>query len=106
MRQLLFNVKGQTLDKSNKSTFNGIVAGTSGYLAVKFIFYGNDWAGCTKAASFWIDDQEYGALLDKYDSCLIPKEALVGDRFEVSLTGMKDDYIIKTNKIEVRQEVV
>lgn len=106
MRQLLFNVKGQALDKSNKRTFNGIVAGTSGYLSVKFIFYGNDWAECTKAVSFWVNDQEYGVLLDKYDSCIIPKEALIGDRFEVSLTGMKDDYLITTNKIEIRQEVV
>ena len=106
MRQLIFNIKEQTLDKSKKTSFKGIVAGSAGYLGAKFMFYGNAWAGCKKAASFWVDEQEYGILLDKYDSCVIPKEALVGDRFEVSLTGLKDGYIIKTNKIEVRQEVV
>lgn len=106
MRQLIFNVKEQALDKNNKSTFGGIIAGTEGYLGAKFIFYGNAWSECKKAASFWVGDQEYAVLLDKYDSCLIPKEALKGDRFEVSLTGLKDGYVIKTNKIKVKQEVV
>lgn len=106
MRQLLFTVKEQTLEKNKKSSFNGIVAGTAGYLGAKFIFYGNAWTDCQKAASFWVNDVEYAVLLDSNSSCVIPKEALLGDRFEVSLTGLKNDYIIKTNRVEITQEVV
>lgn len=106
MRQLIFTVKEQTLEKNKKTSFNGIVAGTAGYLGAKFIFYGNAWSNCKKAASFWTNGVEYPVLLDDNSSCVIPKEILAGDRFEVSLTGLKEGYIIKTNRIEVTQEVV
>lgn len=106
MRILDFIVKGQSLTKNPDCDFGNIVAGTKGYLMARFQFYGNEWNGCKKAASFWVDDKEHAALLDENNSCVIPAEALVNDRFEVSLTGLKDGLLIKTTKVKVKQEVV
>lgn len=103
MKVLTFDVKGQELSKFGD--FGRIVAGTSGYLRAYFVFWGNDWRGCKVAASFWYNGVEYAALLDDNNSCNIPAEALVGDRFEVSLTGVRGKNIIKTTKVTVRQEV-
>ena len=69
------------------------------------MFWGNDWRGCKVAASFWYDGKEYAVLLDDNNSCVIPAEALVGDRFEVSLTGARGTNLIKSTKVTVKQEV-
>ena len=55
MRTLEFEVKGQTLEKREGSDFSGLVAGTDGYLQAKFLFKGNEWRECVKAASFFSD---------------------------------------------------
>lgn len=105
MRTLTFDVKGQELIKTGN--FEKIVAGTKGYLRAYFVFWGNDWRGCNIAASFWYKGVEYAALLDDNNSCVIPAEALVGDRFEVSLTGAaKNGNLIKSTKVIVNQEVI
>lgn len=104
MRTLEFTVTGQQLKKKPSCDFSGLVAGSKGYLRAKF-YFSPDWDGCKKAASFWRDGQEYGIKLDADDSCPIPPAALNGERFEVSVTGAKADYLIKTNKTKVRQEV-
>lgn len=104
-RTLEFNVDGQRLMRRRDCDFSGIVAGSIGYLRAKFNFTLKGWYGCTKAASFWVGDKEYAVLLDKDDSCMIPSEALIGDRFEVSIMGAKTGYKIETTKVKVRQEV-
>ena len=104
MRTLEFNVNGQRLKKKSDCDFSGIVAGSVGYLRAKFHF-SKEWEGCKKAASFWREGFEYAVLLDENDSCLINSEALNSDCFQVSVTGMKPDYTIKTGKVKVRQEV-
>lgn len=107
MRTLSFNVVGQELCKRPGCSFKYIVAGSVGYLKAVFNFYGNDWKGYKIAVSFWDSDGvERAVLLDSRGSCVIPSEALVGDRFYVALVGAKDGHMIKTTKVEVKQEVV
>lgn len=104
-RILEFDVNKQRLIKKRSCDFSNIVAGSVGYLKAKFYFSQNEWAGCKKAASFWINEQEYARILDENDSCDIPPEVLTGYKFSVSVTGVRSDYKILTNKIKVRQEV-
>jgi hypothetical protein len=104
-RILEFDVNKQRLTKRRECDFSNIVAGSVGYLKAKFYFSQSEWRGCRKAASFWINDEEHAVLLDKNNSCDIPPEALVGEKFQVSVTGLKSDYKITTNKTKVKQEV-
>ena len=104
MRTLEFNVNGQRLKKKSDCDFSGIVAGSVGYLRAKF-YFSKEWDGCKKAASFWREGLEYAVLLDENDSCLIDSTALTDDCFEVSVTGMRAGYNIKSGKVKVRQEV-
>lgn len=104
MRMLKFRVVQQQITKDPGSNFQNIVKGSQNYLYAKFAF-GEGWKGCKVAASFWCLGKEYPVLLDARGICIIPAEALVWDNFGVSVTGMKDGgkYIIKTNRLEVKQ---
>lgn len=103
MRLLKFNVHAQHIQKDPECDFNGIVAGTSGYLRAQFAL-SSEWQNCTVVASFWRGSKEYAALLENGE-CMIPTEALKGHTFRVSLTGQRDNYRITTDKVLVRQEV-
>lgn len=105
MRTLEFEVMEQVLQKKEDCKFTDIVAGSIGYLQAKFYFKGDEWKDCIKVAGFWSDGQEYAAVLDENDSCIIPKEALTKRKFVVSMTGAREGYRIKTTKTEVKQEV-
>lgn len=105
VRILEFVVNKQRLMKKKGCDFTHLVAGSVGYLYAKFEFVTDDWDGCKKAASFWFDGKEYAALLNADGTCLIPKEALMGDRFKVSLTGKRSNYQILSSEITVKQEV-
>ena len=104
MRTLEFNVNGQRLKKNSDCDFSGIVAGSVGYLKAKFCF-SKEWDGCKKAASFWRDGLEFAVMLNEDDTCVIDSNALTSDCFQVSVTGMKPDFSIKSGKVKVRQEV-
>ena len=104
MRTLEFVVEGQLIKKKTDCDFSNIVSGSIGYLKAKF-YFSSEWDNCRKAASFWVDDNEYPVLLDVNDECVIHPQALTGERFLVSVTGAKSDYKIKTTKTKVRQEV-
>jgi hypothetical protein len=111
MRMLEFDVSRQKITKTRGCDFKHIVAGSRGYLKAKFNFSdeGGAWNGCVKAASFWLNDEEYAVILDESNSCYIPDEVLDGRNFFVSVTGLtkNDDsnYMIKTNKIKITQGV-
>lgn len=106
MRILEFEVTKQRLKKKATCDFSGLVAGSIGYLKAKFNCSKDEWGSCSqKIARFWIDDNEHAELLDKNDSCEIPHEVLIGDKFKVSVLGVAPGYSIETNKIYVRQEV-
>lgn len=104
-RILEFDVIKQRITRRKTCDFTRIVAGSSGYLRAKFRFSQNEWRGCRKAASFWLGDEEHAVLLDKNDTCIIPAEVLTSDKFSVSVTGMRENYKITTNRTKVKQEV-
>ena len=106
MRTLEFEVRGQKLERKKSCRWENIVAGSVNYLKVKFYFYGNEWTGYGKAVSFFADGKEVGVLLDNNDSCVIPAVVLIGAEFSLSVSGIKGNNIIKTNRVTVEQEVV
>ena len=107
MRTLEFRADRQKLLKNPGCDFSEIVAGSTGYLRAKF-YFSEEWEGTMKAASFYGEDyeNEYAALLDENDECVIPSEVLTGKYFKVSVLGAKEPkYVIQTNKMKVKQEV-
>jgi hypothetical protein len=104
-RVLEFTVDKQRITRNKDCDFSHIVAGSVGYLKAKFYFTSGEWKGCKKAASFWVNGKESAVLLDKSNTCLIPSEVLVGTKFEVSVTGIKNNLRISTNHTKVKQEV-
>lgn len=104
MRTLEFLITGQTISIAPGCDTNGLVAGSVGYL--KAVFHMDSaWQGCKIAASFWNGSKEY-AVLVRNGTCEIAAEALTGHIFGVSLTGVKDNYRIQTNKLQLYQEVL
>lgn len=102
MRTLTFIVSGQNIKKDPSCDFGGLVAGTRGYLQARFVF-GQEWAGCRKAAVFTRLAQDYPAPIIN-NACEIPAEALTYQSFGVRVVGERDDgYRITTNRIQVRQ---
>ena len=103
MRVLEFEVDKQLLQKARGCDFANIAPSTVGYLEAHFKF-SNEWDGCVKAASFWHNGQEHAIMLEN-DACTIPAGALVGRKFEVSVTGAGvDNYYITTTRTTVKQE--
>lgn len=103
MRTLGFIVDGQAITRDPCCDFSHIVAGTSNYLKASFTF-SQEWSDCIVAASFWVGDKEYAALL-KDNECIIPAEALTTNVFHVSVAGKRNTYFITSDKTYVRQEV-
>lgn len=104
MRVLEFKADKQLLQKDPACDFSNIAPGSSGYLIAKFTFSSNEWRDCAKAASFWYNGKEYAVLL-KNDACVIPAEALVGRKFEVSVSGSRwSGHRITSTRTTVRQE--
>lgn len=104
MRVLEFLVDKQNIRRKPGCDFSKIVAGSVGYLHAKF-YFSEEWDGCKKAVSFYLGETEKAKMLDQNDSCEIPHEILTGNKFEVSVTGVKAGYKLKTNKYTVKQEV-
>lgn len=103
MRTLTYQVKSQRLLPTGDHY--GLVAGSQGHLKAKFTF-NEDWYDCVKVASFFNNGEEYAALLDENNECMIPTEALTNSTFEVCVEGRKDNYRILSSKIKERQRVV
>lgn len=106
-RVLEFVVDKQRLTKKKDCDFSNIVAGSVGYLRAKF-YFSDEWDNCLKIGRFALNEsEEFPVRLDSKDSCFIPKEALTGDKFFVSVLGANPDapFRIKTAEIKVKQEV-
>ncbi len=101
MRTLEFIVNGQKLQKKPECDFSGLVKGTRGYLNAAFIF-GDGWEECGKIAVFYKCGKEYPVEIQT-DRCMIPDSVLENGIFMISLVGIKENYRICTNKVEVRQ---
>ena len=102
MRDLVFDVKSQMLEKSSACDFSGIVSGTSGYLRAKFNF-SSEWNGHNKVAVFTNLLDEKPVLL-KNNECVIPPESLTWDYFKVRVVGQKGYQKLTTNTVTVQQE--
>lgn len=104
MRTLVFNVKNQIIERDASCDFSGLVAGTDGYLAAKFLL-SDDWDNCAKVAGFFskYDEEFPPCVLDKNDTCKIPKEALEHHEFKIKLYGKREGYTITTNTITIKQ---
>jgi hypothetical protein len=105
MRTLVFKVDGQNLYANSSSDIGGLVAGTSGYIKVKFLF-SDDWNGCVKVAGFEsVSGEEFEPRkLDADNSCYIPEKALEYHEFNMKVIGKgKNNYTITTRPIRIRQ---
>ena len=100
MRILRFIVTGQKLIKDPACDFSRIVKGTSGYLHCQFAT-DSDWNGCGKLAIF---NDQIPAKVDANGMCEIPAKALTGDMVSIRLTGVKNNFRIRTNKSSFMQE--
>lgn len=103
MRELRFIIDGQIIKKDPECDFDNLVPGTAGYLVAVFNF-SEEWKNTVKVAAFYGDKGECPPqiLKDGY-SCVIPKEALAGKRFKISILGKNKTLKITTNKVEVIQ---
>lgn len=102
MRELKFIVNGMNMEKSNECDFSNIVKGTKGYLKAVFDL-SDEWKDCSIAASFFQNGKEYPRMLIG-NECTIPEQALKDNCFFVQLTGMKENFTIKTIKVLINQE--
>lgn len=104
MRELNFDVRGQSILKDKKCNFDGIVSGTKNYLFAKFSFDGQ-WSGMSKVAVFKCLNKEYPTKI-KNNRCAIPSDALIWSSFSLYVVGQdKDGVRIKTGAVSVSQEV-
>lgn len=103
-RQLRFIVDGQSIVKDPNCNFDGIVSNTENYLEAVFSL-SYEWKDCLVAASFYRINDEFPVLLSG-NKCMIPKEALTWDYFDVALTGLnkRQGYSITTGKVRVVQK--
>ena len=104
MRTLRFIVKGQTISLDPKCDFEGLVPGTEGYLEAEFSF-SKEWESCVKVVAFFSNlGVEYEPqLLNSRNVCKIPPEALKNRVFKVQVIGKRKDYILRTNRLSVKQ---
>ena len=104
MRTLRFIVDGQLVKQDPNCDFSGLVPGTEGYLRAEFAF-SPEWTGCVKVASFFnvLGEEFAPQVLMDGKSCMIPARALKNRIFKVKVLGKRNDYVIRTNKVEVNQ---
>lgn len=104
MRTLSFIVKEQNLSKNPTSNFDGIVAGTKGYLKASFEF-NSTWKGYACIAVFRSIVENYPTPLINGE-CVIPHEVLNRKKFYVKIIGKNiNGDILTTNEIEINQKV-
>lgn len=102
MRDLLFNVKKQSLSKNEKCDFSNIIKGSENYLNCCFTF-DSDWNGVTKVVVFEVGS-EYEVCLLHNNSCFIPSRFKDKDKMTVRVVGQKGDQKISTNRVELVQD--
>lgn len=102
MRVLQFLIRQQNVRKDPECDFSGLVSGSEGYLQARFL-YSKEWDGCAVAAVFSsVDGAEAVPVVN--GECAVPKKILKKKRWWVYVVGVKDNYRIATNKVEVMQE--
>lgn len=99
MRTLSFVVDKQNLSKHGD--FDGLVAGTKGYLHAWFRF-SNDWAGSKRVAVFTCDKGTYPMLITG-GTCVIPDEVTACSTFKVHVVGRRGDEDLKSSRVTIIQ---
>lgn len=105
MRTLKFIVDGQSIVLDSSCSLDGLTPGTTNYLRAKFDF-SKEWINCTKVAAFYSNlGVEYEPQVIKSDgTCDIPVDVLKKSIFKVRVIGQRGDYIIRTDKVAIRQK--
>lgn len=103
MRELLFNVVEQKLNKNATCDFNGIVRGTKGYLYTVFDF-SDEWGSYKKAAVFYrYPDEEFPIPIIN-NRCQVPTEVCKYNKWKIRIVGESNEGVrITTNIQEVTQ---
>ena len=104
MRILSFNVKNQTIEKDPSCDFSGLVAGSKGYLAVRFTF-SDDWDRCSKVVGFFAKNgKEFPPCILLEDNvCRVPDGATAYHEFSMKVYGKRNGCVITTRPIVIRQ---
>lgn len=104
MRTLKFIIDKQIIKRDPNCDFDGLVAGTEGYLQAEFSF-SSDWDNCTKVAAFYSRGKECPPqVLEDGRTCMIPSEALKGRAFGVRVFGKNGRLKLVTSKEIVCQK--
>lgn len=103
MRILRFLVDSQNIKKDPTCDFSSIIPGSSGYLYAEFIF-SEEWGDKLKVAEFFKTPTSkcYPKKVIN-GKCEIPNEILDGNLWCVRIVGKRDNIILPTNTISVRQ---
>lgn len=104
MRVLRFNVDGQEITIDPTGDFDGLFPGRENDVEAEFIF-SPEWESMIKVAAFWsMLGKEYPPqVLDEYDTCMIPEEALSKPAFKIQLFGKRRGSTLRTNTVTVYQ---
>lgn len=103
MRQLFFEVDGQTLRKNGD--FSNIIKGTKNFLECVFDFKGDDWIGRKVIAVFEKKSKEFAVHISLDGTCSIPDDITQEKNFTVKVVGVKGESTTITNRVLIVQEV-
>lgn len=104
MRVLRFIVTGQVLEPDPNCDFDGLFPGRDMDVEAEFEL-SSEWESMIKVAAFWsMLGKEYPPqVLDEYDTCVIPEEALSKPTFKVQLFGKGRSNALRTNTVTIYQ---
>lgn len=104
MRVLRFIVDGQVIKPDPSCDFNGLFPGKNDNIQAEFIF-SSEWDNRVKVIGFWpMMGGEYPPqILDEYDTCMIPVEALARPAFRIQVLGKHRGVTMSTNRLTIYQ---
>jgi hypothetical protein len=102
MRELLFNISGQKLEKNENCNFDDIVMNSNNYLKLLFDFDAS-WGGSRKAIKLTNGKDKEVNLLIKGNSCLVPNDITNNNYFTLKLYGKNNISEFETNELIINQ---
>lgn len=104
MRVLRFIVDGQSIKPDPSCDFTGLFPGKNDHIQAEFEF-SPEWDNKFKVVAFWsmLGSEYPPQLLDEYDTCEIPVEALARPAFTIQVLGRHRGPVISTNRLTVYQ---
>lgn len=102
MRQLIFDVNMQLIERNKSCDFSNIVRGSNNYLECLFMF-DKTWDGYVKVANITdVSGNEYNCIV-KDNRIVIPQEITQESVMYIKLIGKNKDSKIETNKCIIEQ---